>query len=468
MALLVLTPLVAVLVLVLGLRIGGKGAVRSASVWASPPSVARGEVVLQIVTFLDDRGVREAVHVPAVDVSVTEVATGKVTHVVTDTNVDGVIELSVPLSHAQSSELDVLVRANDEPRPLATGRVTVPRTPFGPNGATAKPARVTKRTGELVVDLYVTDEKLVVGYPVPSVVHVTRAGGAAVNDAEITLTADPGLDAEPFSRTCDDGYAFGNLRATFHTVGLTIAAKTRDGHEGTTFLALPVAHGAFYVDAAREVPPMAPFAVTVRAPGERKVAYAEIDDDDGRVFATTLALTPEPSGPSAAFLAPPLPEGTYWIVTSGDPRGAEKLEGAAIARAINVRKESNIPRSCRERAALAMRPGFGFARQELLDGLPERRSDDTKRARLGLAIALIGLFAAAVIETTLALRVAREARETIESAVRALDAEGTDAAGEAAQVTQVTKRSSAGSVIVGVALVVLGFALLAALLVWKA
>ncbi len=71
MALLVLTPLVAVLVLVLGLRIGGKGAVRAASVWASPPSAARGEVVLQIVTFLDDRGVREAVHVSAVDVSVT-------------------------------------------------------------------------------------------------------------------------------------------------------------------------------------------------------------------------------------------------------------------------------------------------------------------------------------------------------------------------------------------------------------
>lgn len=464
MALLVLTPLVAVLVLVLGLRIGGKGAVRAASVWASPPSAARGEVVLQIVTFLDDRGVREAVHVSAVDVSVTEVTTGKVTHVVTDTNVDGVIELSVPLTHAKSSELDVLVRTNDEPRPLSTGRVTVPRAPFGPNGATARPARVTKRTGELVVDLYVTDEKLVVGYPVPSVVHVTRAGGAAVSNAEITLTADPGLDAEPFSRTCDDGYAFGNLRATFHTVGLTIAAKTPDGKEGTTFLALPVAHGAFYVDAAREVAPMAPFAVTVRAPGERKVAYAEIDDDDGRVFATTLALTPEPSGPSAAFLAPPLPEGTYWIVTSGDPRGAEKLEGAAIARAINVRKDNKIPPSCRERAALAMRPGFGFTRQELLDGLPERRSDDTKRARLGLAIALIGLFAAAVIETTLALRIAREARETIESAVRALDEEGS----EVAPAARVTKRASAGSVVVGIALVVLGFALLAALLVWKA
>ncbi len=115
-----------------------------------------------------------------------------------------------------------------------------------------------------------------------------------------------------------------------------------------------------------------------------------------------------------------------------------------------------------------MCPGFGFVRQELLDGLPERRSDDTKRARLGLAIALVGLFAAAVIETALALRVAREARETIESAVRALDAESTDAAGEAAQATRVTKRSSAGSVVVGVALVVLGFALLAAFLVWKA
>jgi len=458
-AVLVLTPLVAVLVLVLGLRIGGKGAVRAATVWGTPPPAAGDHVVLQIVTFLDDRGVRESVRVPKVHVTVTELETGRATDLTQDTNVDGVIELSVPLGGSRR-ELRALVTVEGEARPLADGTFVLPAGPFGPEGREATPVRATQRTGALVVDAWVTDERLVVGYPVPVVVRVRGEGGAPVADAELVAAPEPGLEASGFTRTCASGYAFGAVKALFHTVGMRLTAKARDGREGSTFSAYPVAHGAYYVDAARDVPANMPFAVTVRAPGVRDVAYAEVDDSRGRVFATPLALTPDVLGPSAAFEVPPLPAGAYWVVTSSDPKGAERIEGATVARALRV-GAMNLE-GCDARADLAMHPGAGFVRTELLDGLPSRRRDDTKRERLGLTIALIGLFSAAVIETLLTLRIVREARETLETAVRASEAEGGAAA------ARVTRRSSAGSVVVGIAIVVLGFALLAALLVWKA
>lgn len=468
MVVLVVTPIVAVLVLMLGLRVGARGAVRAATVWGAPPSRGRPIANLQVLTFLDDRGVREAVLVPKVRVAVTEVATGKTSELSADTNADGVLEVAVPLSSMTSSELRVIVTAPSEAGPLAEGTVTLPKGPFGPRDRRAAATRATKRTGALVVDLFVTDERLVVGYPVPTVVRVTDASGHAVEGVELSVVPEPGLDSEPFTKTCSSGYAFGNLKALFHTVGLTISAKTPDGKEGSLFAALPVAQGAYYVDAAREVEPNKPFPVTVRAPGERSVAYAEIDDSEGRAFATTLALTREPLGPSAAFLSPGLPEGLYWIVTSGDPRGASRIEGSTVARALRVRQGGGGVTSagasfgssaCDDRADLAMHPGDGFVRSELLDGLPQRRRDDTRREHFGLVIALVGLLAAAVIEILIALQIVHDARATIEGAVR--EAEGDLAA------SRVTKRTSAGSVIVGIAIGVLGFALLAALLVWK-
>lgn len=463
MFVLVATPLVAVLVLVLGLRIGGKGAVRAATVSGAPSAHGIPVANLQILTFLDDRGVREAVPVARLKVTATEVATGKRTEIVADTNVDGVLEVAVPLTDPKSSDLRVVLTAPSESGPLAEGTISVPKGPFGPKGRAALPTRATKRTGTLVVDIFVADETLIVGYPVPTVIRVTDASGRPVDAAEIKVTPEPGLDAEAFTKTCKSGYAFGALKALFHTVGLTVSAKTSDGSEGTTFAALKVAHGAYYVDAAREVLPNTPFPVTVRAPAERAVAYAEINDTEGRAFATTLSLTKEPLGPSAAFLAPGLPEGLYWIVTSGDPRGAERIEGSTVARALHVWSGADREASCDGRAQLAMHPGDGFVRAELLDGLPQRRKDDTRREHLGLFVALVGLGAAAVIETLLAIQVIREARDTIEGAMR--EAEGGEGDGAAGRVT---KRSSAGSVTVGLAIAVLGFALLAALLVWKA
>ncbi len=461
---LVITPLVAVALLILGLRIGAKGSVRAATVWGAPPAGGSRLLAWQIVTYLDDRGVRESV--PVKTLTVTARLGGETATWTGDTNGDGVAEPLLTLSGLTStSKVYVEVTTPSEALPLAEGWVDVPGSDgWGPGeGAVAAPIRATRRDGPLVVDLFVTDERLIVGYAVPVVARVvSRETGKPVDGASLIADPEPGLLATPFTRTCKDGYAFAEMNAGFHVLNLTLRARTEDGKEGRLFAVLPVAHGANFVDAVRELGGSSSFPVTVRAPGMRTVAYAEIDDARGRAFATTLQLVPEPSGPAASFLAPPLPPGIYWIVTSGDPRGAERIEGSTIARTLRVgRSPSADPAAgCKERADLSMHPGSGFRRTELLDGLHARRRDDRKRERVGLGVALLGLLAAAVLEALLALQAVREARELIENAVREVE-------GEAA--VQVTKRgTSAGSVLVGLCVVVLGFALLAALLVWKA
>ncbi|HRG97529.1 MAG TPA: hypothetical protein PLR99_14845 [Polyangiaceae bacterium] len=472
---LVVTPLLAVLVLVIGLRVGAKGAVRAATVWGAPPGKTASATTLawQVVTFVDDRGVREAVTARGLTLTATA-KNGKVATFQGNTNDDGVAEVGLDLDVAPGDELHVVVTAPGERLPLAEGDVRVPSPsapPFGPGPAARErvaPSRPTKRTGGLTVDLFVTDERLVVGQAVPVVAKITDDRGRPVDGAEVTVTPEPGLDAKPFSRTCREGYAFGELIALFHTVGLQVSAKAMDGREGTLFAALPVAHGANLVEAPRDVGPAA-FPVTVRAPATRDVAYVEIDSAEGRVFGTTLVLRPDRFGPSATFEAPALPPGRYWLVTSGDPRGAERIEDSTVARALRVHatdpRGSEAPKlSCEERADLSMHPGSGFVRTELLDGLPSRRRDDTFRERVGVGMGLAGLLAAAVIEVMLALAAVREARDAIDHAVR--EAEGAEP-GDGAEAPIVTKRGSAGSVVVGLAVVVLGFALLAVLLVWK-
>jgi hypothetical protein len=462
---LVVTPLVAVLVLVLGLRVGAKGAVRAATVYGAPPAKGSTVVAWQVVTFLDDRGVREATAMKGLEVTATT-KSGKKASFRGDTNVDGVLEVALDVLDRSpppgGEELHLVVTGPGESLPLAEGDVRVPEGPFGSgeDSTRATPVRATKRTGSLEVELFVADQVLVVGAEVQAVVRVRDANGKTIEGAELTVVPEPGVDAKGFSRTCADGFGFGELYALFHTTGLTVNAKTADGREGSLFAALPVAHGATPVEAPREVRERESFAATVRAPGTRNVAYAEVDDAYGRVFALPLDLLPDARGPKATFTVPGLPAGNYWLVTSGDPRGAEKIEGSTVARYFRVGKHVEDTQACAARADLAMHPGRGFVRSELLDGLESRRRDDTKREHLGLGMALVGLLAAAVIETLLALQAVREARETIEGAVR-------EAEGEAA-AQKMTKRASAGSVAVGIAIVVLGFALLAVLLVWKA
>src|SRR5262249_30723768 len=137
--------------------------------------------------------------------------------------------------------------------------------------------------------------------------------------------------------TCDDGCAELFATAQAHVVGVTLHARDASGATGTWFGPLPVAPGAFFVEAPRVIEEEKPEVAVLMAPNPRGVVYAEIDDEQGRVAGAALHVAPDETDaknavPRARFEIPPLSAGLHWIVVSGEPRGAERLAGAAIAR----------------------------------------------------------------------------------------------------------------------------------------
>jgi hypothetical protein len=226
---------------------------------------------------------------------------------------------------------------------------------------------------------------------------------------------------------------------TFHVTGVSLHAK-KDGAEGLWFGAVPVAGGASGVAAPLRVAPNAARGVAVTGAGARTTIYAEIDDPEGRVAAAIL------EGPNAVLEIPPLAEGLYWIATSSDPRGAETLEGGSLARPLLVSREELD--ACALGAKLAPTAATGFVRTIILDGLPARREAVRARQRLGTAIGLGALAIAALLEGLLVVGAARRPKIDLDP--------------------RFARESPAGSVAIGLLATVLGFAFLAALLLYRA
>ena len=234
---------------------------------------------------------------------------------------------------------------------------------------------------------------------------------------------------------------------------------------GKWFGALPVAAGAFFISTPRWLEEAKPATVVLIAPNPRDVVYAELDDTRGRVAAAALPVATEKGDPTprARFELPPLAPGLYWLVVSGEPRGAERMAGAAVSKAIVVGERGvtgvDVHDACSLGPWLAQRPAQGFPRWVALDGLPQRSASNLFRHRLGLFIALVSLLAAGILETLLLVAASREARVSLQLA--ALDEDDPEA-------LKVTAGTPGGGVVVAVLIVVLGLALLAAFLVAKA
>jgi hypothetical protein len=177
--------------------------------------------------------------------------------------------------------------------------------------------------------------------------------------------------------------------------------------------------------------------------------------------------------PRARFALPPLAPGLYWLVVSGEPRGAERMAGAAVARTILVGDGRSglddaggdsglavdVHDACSLGPWLAQRPAPGFPRWTAVDGLPARSASNLFRHRLGLAIGIVSLLAAGILETLLLIAASREARVSLQLAE--LDEDDPAA-------TKVTAKPPGGGLVVALLIAILGFALLAVLLVAKA
>ena len=434
-------PLVAVATLMVGLRIGAGEAVQTAQVIAAAPgrpTAAGTPYAWQILTYLEDQGVRETVAMR--DLVVIARAHGAETRWAGASNEDGIAEASFTLPGDGPVDLEVLRAGAKEP--LARGTVAARPRSITVGETRARPS---KRDGQ-PIDVHVEGQRLVVGFPTPLWVKI---GSAKSLDVE----PEPGLVADAARLGCD-GWAEIPVTAQSHVIGLTLKAHDPNG---VWIGALPVAPGSFFVGSPRWIAEGTPAEAVLVAPNPRTVVYAEIDDETGRVAAAALDVKVEGGDPTprAHWTLPAMAAGLHWLVVSGDPRGAETLAGAAIARPFLVGKADGVreTEACSMGPWLARHSAGGFPRWLALDGMDTRGAKNRARHRAGMAIGLLSLLSAALLEVLLLLRSARETRATMAAAM----------AEHAAAPSK-----PGGNLGVGLLVAVLGFAFLAALLIAKA
>lgn len=448
--LLIAAPIVAVLTLMLGLRIGAGEAVHSAAIFAAPPT--QGRVSLQILTYYEDRGVRETAPMKDLSLVATSNAGKKESRWKGDSNEDGIAEANLVFDHdpvttdGDLKDVHIELRVGSEKEPLAAGAITFATTAWGRSESSRAAARPAKRVGPIPIDVLVEGERLVPGFESSIWIH---APGASALEIE----PEAGLELQKTHLApCDAGGWFEAIvTARAHVVGFSVKAG-----ESEWYGPLPVAPGAFFVGMPRVVPQGQPTDVVLVAPNPRKVVYAEVDDTNGRVWAAALPVTLDPgdSIPRAKVTVPPLMKGLHWLVVSGEPRGAEKLAGAAVAKPFEV----GAPRdACAAGPWLAERPADGFPRTLALDGMAVRGATNAKRRRIGLIIGFVSLAAAAILDAILMIAMAREARAVTLLADLS----------EGEEQKALTAKPPGGSILVGVLVAILGFALLAVLLFAK-
>jgi hypothetical protein len=448
---------VAVATLAVGLRMGASPAVRAAVVYGAPPSADHRGLAWQIVTLLDDRGVQEAIPLPHLTVFAR--ARGLESRWDGSTNADGVAEAWLDLPGVSFGDVVSLeVVAPDESRPLASGLASWPEEVARPLPEGPALVRSSRRDGDLVVDVAVYGGRLAPGFFSSLWVRVIdKATKEAVAGAVIDAEPEPGLSVQASRVTSNvEGYAELRVSAQIHVVALGLRASMgtgTPGRSGAWYGAIPVAPGAAFVAMPSAISPGEPRAFDVVVPTVLPRIYAEVDDEVGRAFAASL----EVERSHATVAVPRLGPGRYWLVTAGDPRGAESLEGAAVARPFLVADPSSLDRaSLGPRLATSSPPRF--SRFVALDGLPGKRRADGSRHRRGLAVALGALGLAAALEAILVLRAVARSKRLVARLAGVLEDES----------VAMERPFSAGSVLIGLLVAMLGFALLAALLNWKA
>lgn len=469
------TPVVAVVTMMVGLGVGARRSTRAAIVFGAAPGRPRpdGRVVLawQVRTALEDRGVREAS--PDRGVTITARSGPNEARWHGRTNADGIAEASLAFESLAFGDAIALVVQDDDGTMLAQGTAAWDATTrptkndagdaggmddaggASGTGSATRSVRPTKVEGDVRLDVAIDGDRLVPGFPTSVWVRPSSKGPdtpaipRGSSEIDVHVDPEPGLSfARDGATTCDGGWA--ELRATAHAhvVGATFAATTSSGKMGSWFGALPTLPGAFYVDAPRVMPAERAASVAVIAPNPRKVVYLEIDDDLGRVAADAQdlrAATPN-DVPRATFSIPPLARGTYRLFASGDP---SVLEGSFIGRTVTLGDPdtTNMHHACIDRIPTS--PGSPTPRWIALDGFLGQEGPARRRRAIGVFLAIAALGIAASIEVLLLVGASREAKRV---------------ARELATDEGIEAPRPGGNLAVGILVVLLGFALLATLI----
>lgn len=456
----VLTPILALATLSVGMRVGARRRLHGAIVYGAPRAHGATTSAWQVLTLVDDVGGREAEAREGLVVHAHDQANGRDAVWRGASNEDGVAEIRLDLGDVgRGDPIDLEVLANGFDEPLARGRIAWDDSAWV-EAAPGPFIRPSKRVGAIALDAAILGGKLVARNEVPLLVRATsREDGHPIANVTITADPEPGVDVRQASvTTCPLGWARLDVSSKIYVAALALHAKADGGRAGEWFSNLPVATGTIH----GLVPEVIKGGdVDLVVAGQTGV-YAEVDDVEGRAFGGWGKL-PTATGERISFHVPALAPGLKWLVTSSEPRGAEAPDEATIARPFFVAGSllpagsPSVDDPCAVMAYLALHPAGGFHRSTLLDGFVARKDTNGGRRKRGLAIGLGALGVGALLELILLLQSARRGRVLAPDAIDGIDASAA-----------LMKRSSAGSVVVGVLLALLGFALIGALLLLRA
>ncbi len=458
-----LAPVLAMIAVALGLDVGGRSDERTAIVYGAARSAAGTGLAWQLATLEVIHGARE----PSMmrDVEAVARAGDRESRWTGATNEDGVAELRFDLPRANPVTLEV--RAGGVL--LAMGRTDV--ADGAAKVTSLRWAQFARRQGPVLLDVAVLGQRVGSGFPATIWVRATDAAtGSVIASVAIDPVEDSSLASARGGRTDPRGWARVEATPMGHAVALFLHARAPDGRTGEWAGALLVSPGAFELVANDRYRPDEEPRFEVVAPNLRTVAYVEIDDASGRAWGAAVPLEGSSDAmPRATLRAPRLAPGLYWAVASGDPAGAASMGPGTIARPFFVAPS--------DEAALAFGPDRGTCaaeglgarvdravgaclavtepqpvpRWKAIEGLAARRAKDVRKRVIGLSLALGAILAAVVLETILLLRSAHAGRARLRAV--------TSGQGEPVSVER------GGNVVVALLVALLGFALLAALLI---
>lgn len=420
--LVVSTPMAAIAVVALGLRLGAPEGVRAAIVYGAPASGAGTGLAWQVATFREEGGQRETIAME--DVEVVAWRAGREARWHGSTDDEGVAETLLALDGADGVTMqvragtrEVLARGEAIAAPPASDRPHAP--PW---------SRFARREGTIVLDVAVLGQRAASGFPATIWV---RATDSVMHAPVAGATIEPQADASfaplhPASRTDSRGWAEVIGTPMGYAVPLTLRAHSATRGSGEWDGALWISPGASQIVMGPRYAPDQEADIEVVAPSSaRTTAYLEIDDARGRAWAAAIAFAATTgAAPRATVRAPKLAPGQYWAIAADSRSGASELGPGTIVRPFFVAEsdaqalsfgadatECAPPRDSSDATrtvavCLALASPTPLPRWTALDGFAQARANDARRRALGLATALAAIFTAMLLEGALLLRAA--------------------------------------------------------------
>jgi hypothetical protein len=429
-------------VLVAALVFLGPGALRpalGARVSGLPGEGARAaalriEVVRTLYEVLDTGGVQDLV----IEASAPGQALGPWRGA---TGPDGIAEVLLPAGAPLHGPLVVRVTTGGpRPRLLAGGAIDVGRPPpaFVQLGTVPGTA-----SGDLAIRVDTGRGQLASPFLEPLRVLVSPAGldGMPGERAEIVVS---GLGIDPPEQkltTNERGAAAIQLKALAHQVELVVEAHA-GGKSGRWEGTLPVVPGAMWLRPGG--PGATPGAIPLRSPAPRERAYVSFWSEAGRIGGAVVPLALDPLGFYSGEVEPPEAPGArvLYAVVAGDP--VERGPGT-VAWPIRPAEGAVTPRP------IAI----------LLDGLPDALAREKQRSWTTRRAGLLLIGAAALAEMMLLLVMSRASQRHLEAHLAG--ASESLPAADRERIMSAAREHPALRALLAVALVGLGFAMVAAL-----